>query len=323
MHIQRCIESIRSQTYSNLEIIIVNDGSTDSTAKICEEYEVLDPRIRVFHTENRGVSPTRNFGIEKAKGYYIQFVDSDDYLAVSATQLLVENMVNKKVDLVVCGYTRLLRELKLYRNQLDRVGKYSNKQYLANTLKDPGHHYYGVIWNKLYKTSIIRENKLQFIEDVKLGEDFIFNIQYLKYISYISVIGNRLYFYNCENENTLSRYEKNIITCISELNNRHLIFEQYKKTFCDMGLYEEYQYKIQRYWLMYLIRNINYVNHEFKRWNQEDLETWKKILFNDQEIVKCINYHSSFEINFLLKWIFIRGFVIKKVKAFINKVKRI
>lgn len=92
VHIKRCIESILNQTYSELEVIIVNDGSKDNTAVFCEEFVKADSRVNVYHTENRGVSPTRNFGISKAKGYYIQFVDSDDYLAPTATQNLVENM---------------------------------------------------------------------------------------------------------------------------------------------------------------------------------------------------------------------------------------
>lgn len=230
-YIRKCIESIQNQTYSNLEIILVNDGSYDYSGEICDEYAKNDNRIKVYHVQNKGASPARNYGLIRASGHYIQFVDSDDYISEKTTQRLVNTMEKKGTDLVVCGYIQIIKELRLYFNQLDKVGVYTNEEYLCNTLRDPGHHYYGVVWNKLYLREIIRKNQILFVENASLGEDFIFNLHYLHHTGTVAVIKDRLYYYNCENENTLSRYKKSIAMSKRELENRYIIFEQYKNTF--------------------------------------------------------------------------------------------
>ena len=100
----RCLESIKHQRYENLEILLVNDGSNDSSLEICRMYARLDPRIMIIDKENSGVSSTRNTAIERASGKYLQFVDADDYLDVSATRLMVERMEETNSDLLIANY---------------------------------------------------------------------------------------------------------------------------------------------------------------------------------------------------------------------------
>lgn len=101
-YIDRCVESIINQTYKNLEIILVDDGSSDNSPKICDEYEKKDKRIKVIHKENSGPSDARNIAIEKAKGKYISFVDSDDWLPKNSVEMLYKIILEKKVD-IACG----------------------------------------------------------------------------------------------------------------------------------------------------------------------------------------------------------------------------
>lgn len=322
-YIGRCIESIQRQTYTNLEIILVNDGSKDSSGLICNQYAERDRRIKVYHVKNQGVSRTRNYGLGKATGTYIQFVDSDDYLSRHATKSLVDTIEKKHVDLVVCRYIRLLKKLHLYGTQIEKTGFYTNKQYLINTLRDPGHHYYGVVWNKLFRREIIEKYHIRFYDNANLGEDFIFNLQYLRRIKLVLVMKDHLYYYRCDNENTLSRYEKSIQMCKRELNNRYLIFGFYKEAFIDVGLYDTYKDKVQQYWLMYFARNLYYLQHEFSDWREEDITEWSNILYESKEIQNCIKNIPKKHINRMIQKIYFRRILASRMKMAINNLERI
>lgn len=115
-YIERCVESICQQTYTNTEIILVDDGSTDSSGKICDEIAVKDPRIRVIHQQNSGLSAARNAGLAVAKGEYIAFVDSDDYIAQEMYSVMIENM--EKYDLDIIGCTSFRDKGEKYRAKM-------------------------------------------------------------------------------------------------------------------------------------------------------------------------------------------------------------
>ena len=322
-HIENCLESVCGQTYPNLEILIVDDGSTDGTIEICEEFEKRDQRIRIFHTSNKGVSHARNLGLDKATGEYIKFVDGDDVLPSDSTRIFIKTIEEKNVDFVISNYTKVLAEINIYFNQLDRPGIYSNKEYLRNTLKDPGHHYYGVVWNKFYRRNIIQKNNIRFIEKAYLGEDFIFNLNYLEYVKNVYVIKKHLYYYNCMNGNTLSRYEKNIEMCKKELENRYLIFNVYKKTFENMGMYEKYQKRVQQYWLIYYARNLYYIKHVFGNWDKSQLQEWCDTIMGSEEIQKCIATVSSLRIDLMVNNIWLNTTILVLLKKILRRVKRI
>ena len=101
-YLPRCIDSILSQTYKNIELLLIDDGSPDSSGDICDEYAEKDPRVRMFHKENGGVSSARNLGLDEAKGDYIGFVDSDDYIAPGMYEKLVELIEDNNADIAVC-----------------------------------------------------------------------------------------------------------------------------------------------------------------------------------------------------------------------------
>ena len=110
--LNRCIDSVLAQTYSDWELLLVDDGSTDSSGSICDEYATQDSRIRVFHKENGGVSSARNLGLDYARGEWITFVDSDDYIAPDMIEKLYETQKRNNADITVCGYRWVDKEGK-------------------------------------------------------------------------------------------------------------------------------------------------------------------------------------------------------------------
>ena len=103
-YLPQCLDSVLSQTFKDLEVLVVDDGSTDKSGRICDEYAAADSRIRVFHTENRGLSAARNYGLDRCNGEYVAFLDSDDWLEEKAIRLLVEAILSESADIAVCGH---------------------------------------------------------------------------------------------------------------------------------------------------------------------------------------------------------------------------
>ena len=191
-YLPKCIDSILSQTYPNWELLLIDDGSPDNSGKICDEYAQKDERIRVFHKENGGVSGARNWGLEYSTGEWITFVDSDDCLYAQTLEILLAQVLNKDLDLIQCYFSRTLKEESKY---------YTSTEVLSGAQYANSESYLTCVWGALYKTPIIRQNKLCFNLNVKLGEDQIFLLNYMQYCSRVQRIGNILYFYR-DNENS-------------------------------------------------------------------------------------------------------------------------
>lgn len=153
-YLDRCINSVINQTYKNLEVILVDDGSTDSSGLICDRYLKKDKRIKVFHTSNGGLSAARNYGIGKAKASYIGFVDSDDQIDTYMYETLYNNLINNNADLSVCSVSFV------YKDTLLRSKKYCPIE-IIDSKKDTINlffHYLGGVsaWNKLYKKELFK-----------------------------------------------------------------------------------------------------------------------------------------------------------------------
>ena len=179
-YLKQCIDSILVQSYENWECILVNDGSTDSSGSICDEYAIKDSRIRVIHKNNEGVSSARNLGLSYANGEWIYFVDSDDTLYHNALSIF-NGMIVNSVDAIMAGYT-------VSPEYYDRIIlKHINFKYsiisihdaLMEMYKPTDFSYQGYLWCKLFKKSIIEENSIQFNESIYFNEDRLFIVEYL------------------------------------------------------------------------------------------------------------------------------------------------
>lgn len=224
--IDRCLSSIQSQTYSNIHVIMVNDGSTDSSSVICKKYSDSDARFCLFNKINGGVASARNYGLKKVVGDYIMFVDADDYIEST----LVERIVDKASDsLIIMGYNAINSDgyfLNCFKpcdfSELD-YGMTIKYIFDRNNFK-----YFTTPWAKLYKKKIITDNNIEF-RNISYGEDTCFVFDYLRVVKKIEVYNDCLYNYRLE-DNSLSR---RVIVDIWE---KLVDINEY----CRLGFYEKY-----------------------------------------------------------------------------------
>lgn len=204
-YIAVCIESVLKQTYKNVELILINDGSTDWTEKICKEFEQDNTKIRYFYQENGGVSSARNKGLFKAKGRYVLFVDSDDYVEKTYVENLYQSMEN--ADLSVCGYKIYEKATKTYTkvNTSYSTGSYSDQEFFKWLFTFEDVMYQGYLWNKMFRRDIIEENEIRFDEDIKYNEDRLFVLKYLKKVDTVYFCDNPLYVYVQNDESAMGK----------------------------------------------------------------------------------------------------------------------
>ena len=236
-----CVGSIRQQTYTNFELMLVDDGSTDGSGELCDKLAAEDTRIRVIHKPNGGVSSARNAGIDAATGGYITFCDSDDYLEPDYLEALIQ-AAESNPD---CGHIWCcFQTVTGYQKENAAPNYTSAKSLLCYTLQDymSLHEMWldAEPWNKLYRTDIVQTAKVRFPEDLSLGEDWLFNLAYIDASANekIVVVTKPLYNYMRGNDESLdSKYRKDLLdiyrrlndTCLSYLRKWKLPTEQIEK----------------------------------------------------------------------------------------------
>lgn len=194
--ISRCLESILKQTWTDFELVVIDDGSSDDTAHIIDEFVEADPRVSAVHKENSGVSDTRNTGLSLAKGEYVQFLDADDWITPDATRLLVRAMEESdECDMVIADFYRVIDRRMSQKGDIDAEGIISRNEYAEYMMRNPADFYYGVLWNKLFKREIIEENAIRMDENLDWSEDFIFNLEYILHADSIYVLKVPVYYY--------------------------------------------------------------------------------------------------------------------------------
>lgn len=242
--LKRCVNSLIGQTYRNIEILLINDGSKDNSLNICNEYAKKDNRIVVIDKKNTGVSATRNAGLKAAKGEYIQFVDSDDYIEPQMCEMLVKAIDNS--DMVICGMRIWKDDIVLREPHIDD-GIY--------TLKDNIDIYFQLRkinlgpCNKLYRRELIKN---YFIENISLGEDTIFVLEYMRNVQTISVLSECLYNVVLDNENSLNK-KKNVDTLSLLIEQRkeeeNVLTEIYGTDSDFTQIYNQYLYNVHAHFL--------------------------------------------------------------------------
>ncbi|MDE7331955.1 MAG: glycosyltransferase [Lachnospiraceae bacterium] len=193
--IERCINSILNQVYRDFELILLDDGSTDASGEVCDAYAEKDNRIRVLHKENSGVSDTRNQGIAMAEGEYLQFLDSDDWITPEATGLFVRTAAEYQCDMVIADFYRVVGERVSQKGSIEEEGLMDRADYAGNMMQKPADFYYGVLWNKFYKRSIIEKYQLKMDISISWCEDFMFNMEYVRHAHTIYALKVPVYYY--------------------------------------------------------------------------------------------------------------------------------
>jgi len=193
-YLDECLQSVCSQSYKDIEILIINDGSTDSSLSICEKWKKKDSRINIFNNENHGVSYSRNFGIEKSIGKYIAFIDADDIVAQDYITILVDMLEKNPVcDLSIINLAPFSDRPK------EGYSGENNILFVGQARKALHTYIGGFIGGRLYRADILKRNNIKLNEDISVCEDLLFNVQYLKYCNAAIYNTGIKYFYRQHN----------------------------------------------------------------------------------------------------------------------------
>ena len=210
-YLRECVDSLISQTYRNTEIILVDDGSKDSSGAICDEYAQKYDQIQTIHKQNEGLGFARNTGMALASGDYVSFIDSDDYAAKDMIENLVKGIEANHADTCIGGFKKINDSKEIlfteqYEDSVFECAAVQNDFLLRVLGSAPGKHdcFRMSVWNAMYSMEIIRKNGLQFpSERVMISEDIVFDLMYYQYSKKVVVINNASYYYR-ENPNSLT-----------------------------------------------------------------------------------------------------------------------
>lgn len=262
--LNRCVDSILQQTFTDWELLLIDDGSKDSSGDICDEYARKDPRIKVFHKENGGVSSARNIGLDNAKGEWIAFVDSDDWIESDYLYYLIN----------IGDYDCILGSLSCHKGRFVSnivIGDIfcNQNEDVANALFSLNNHLgLFVPWGKLLKNKIILNHKLRFNENIDSGEDSLFIYHYLFYINSIYASKKILYHYNIggglsQKKLSLQKIDlviKQTLNALEKLELK-LNYNTEKKKF-DTILYFVTRYNIKNHNLKSMYQDISYLSRQ-------------------------------------------------------------
>lgn len=228
-YMRQCIDSLLNQTLSNIEIILVDDGATDTSPKICDEYARRYSRIKVIHKLNGGLGSARNAGMKEARGKYIGFVDSDDYVSVKMYETLLDVAETNKADCAYCEFTRFWNDtVDVTKPPKKTIKVYSDKEILDAYLLDrigcspleKEDCSYGASVNLgLFRSDVIQRSKVEFVSEREfIAEDMIFDIDFIPYCKKIVHTNEALYFYRFNPDSLTTRYvsdrfERNVALC--------------------------------------------------------------------------------------------------------------
>lgn len=196
----KCVDSILAQTHKNIEVILVDDGSPDSSGKIADDYARKDKRVRVIHKKNAGVSAARNTGIDKASGSYICFVDGDDLVTTDHVQYLLKLSLETGADISTTD--DMAMDIVGTKNQIkhDKIQKYSSEKATIEILL---YHIWLASYMKLFKKDFLNQHELRFNTNFRMGEGFIFTTSACQKANYVAVGHRKIYHYRHDNEESV------------------------------------------------------------------------------------------------------------------------
>lgn len=274
VYLKRCLDSVINQTYRNLEIILINDGSTDSSDKICDEYKQKDNRIIVIHQENKGQSAARNKGLDISTGDFVGFVDADDFIDEKMYEKLMYSLKDR--DLAICDYQLIKSNLSY---KLDSSESISTVLFTYNQIwEEILIRLNNAVWNKLFKRKLI--NQLRFREDLHHGEDMMFNLEYLINCSSAVMVKQTLYYY-CRNASSVtssSFSEKKLSEVVSKdkilsfVINNNPLYINYAKLLC-------FKARMNVLRLMYSENKDSHYKDVIKKYKQELKELLKDVKY--------------------------------------------
>ena len=247
-YLRRCVDSILNQEYTDFEVFLVNDGSTDSSGDICEEYGNKDTRVIVIQKENTGVSDSRNLALDRARGKYLQFLDSDDWITPDATRLFVRAAEEYGCDMVISDFYRVVGERLSPKGDIEEEGVLTREEFAAHMMENPADFYYGVLWNKLYRRDIVEEHKLRMDTDISWCEDFMFNLEYIRYAKVFYALHAPIYYY-VKRKGSLASQGINISKTVKMKLNVFEYYNNFYKHVLEEEDYEKNRLQVYRFFI--------------------------------------------------------------------------
>lgn len=235
--LERCVNSILVQSLNRIEVILVNDGSTDKSSNICDSYAHKDKRVRVIHTSNKGVSAARNKGLSQAKGEYVIFVDSDDYIEKQMLERLVTIAERECIDVVISGYNYIQfnGDIRVRRINLPAEIIIRKEEMRKLIFRKANQSFLWFVWNKLYKRSMLLNNNIKFNEELFIGEDSPFNMRAFLCAERVYYLDDTLYNYvQTYGSLTQTKYKEDLLEKLENLWKRKERFVK-NMTFLDMN----------------------------------------------------------------------------------------
>lgn len=292
-YLNQCVNSIINQTYKNLEIILVDDGSPDNCPKMCDEFAEKDSRIKVIHKQNGGLMSARQAGLKIALGEYVGFVDGDDWIAPDMYEKLV-NLIDKfNPDMVMCEFLYAYPEKSNKSIQLPEREFYDKSalecEIYPKMLFNPPYYNYGVnpcCWSKLFKKKLLYNNLMKVPTEIKIGEDAAFTYPCLLETNSLAYCSDYLYYYRINQNSMTKSYDENMENTIL------IPYSILKNAFAE---YKNYNFDTQlNYYLLTLINGIvrNEANSGNKKSVKEKKSTFKKFTLNEDVVsaAKSIDY---------------------------------
>ena len=249
--LQRLLECLLNQTWQNLQIILVDDGSEDGTVLMAQKAAEKDPRLTVVTQGNLGISYARNAGLALCEGKYIRFIDADDTLPLDSIERMVRRAEKDGSELVIGGYDQYFGERRSFHNLAGRDDTVPCDDMMRHLCDHANSYFYGVLWNKLFLREIAEKQNCRFQENLTWGEDFAFVMDYLAGVSRVSFMKDSLYDYRRSANSTSIRQ---VLDCVKHpAENTRIkgdLYRHLKDMYRKRGLFEKYK---KRLWL-YLFR---------------------------------------------------------------------
>lgn len=250
-YLERCVGSVLAQEYKNFELFLVDDGSTDGSAAICDGYSAGDARVRVIHKENTGVSDSRNQALNQAEGKYLQFLDADDWLTPDATKLFVQSAESSGCDMVIADFYRVAGEKLSHKGDIEKEGLLTREEFANFMMENPADFYYGVLWNKFYRRELVEERGLRMDPDISWCEDFIFNMEYIRHCKTIYALQVPVYYYVKTKGSLVNSQGASINNTIRMKLNVFEYYHQFYKELYDEESYDTIRFQVHKFFVTY------------------------------------------------------------------------
>jgi len=297
-YLHKCVDSVLNQTLDDIEIILVDDGSTDNSPAICDDYERKYNNIKVFHKENGGVSSARNVGLDNATGEYVGFVDSDDYIAPVMYEKLFQTCKKYRCEMAICNYqitkNRKILETGTINFSANREVSCEELRRLIEVANDARFQWFNV--NKLFCNDVLQKNNIRFHTELQYGEDTPFNLEAMLNSTGLVFVDEPLYFYEqTDNSAMRSKHKHNYLEKLENLYNIKIeLLQKYE--------IQNWQDDMNEYTMIHTLPLLFGNELHYKRKFSEKVEMYRKFR-NSRMIAEAMKYSNPWLIKSNLKYL--------------------